>query len=61
MYCLFTGKRKITVENITFNQLKSVQTIQNSSLKLDNFVTFGRPQSGAVIKQLMTELDYSNN
>ena len=30
-------------------------------MKLDNFVPFGRPQSGTVIKQLMTELDVSNN
>ena len=30
-------------------------------VKLDNFVPFGRPQSGAVIIQLMTELDVSNN
>ena len=28
-------------------------------MKLDNFVPFGRPQSGAVIIQLMTELDSS--
>ena len=30
-------------------------------MKLDNFVLFGRPQSGTVIIQLMTELDVSNN
>ena len=30
-------------------------------MKLDNFVSFGRPQSGTVIIQLMTELDVSNN
>ena len=30
-------------------------------MKLDNFVPFGRPQSGTVIVQLMTELDASNN
>ena len=30
-------------------------------MKLDNFVPFGRPQSGKVIIQLMTELDVSNN
>ena len=30
-------------------------------MKLDNFVPFGRPQSGTVILQLMTELDVSNN
>ena len=29
-------------------------------MKLDNFVPFGRPQSGTVIIQLMTELDVSN-
>ena len=28
--------------------------------KLDNFVPFGRPQSGTVIIQLMTEYDVSN-
>ena len=28
---------------------------------LDNFVPFGRPQSGTVIMQLMTELDVSSN
>ena len=27
----------------------------------DNFVPFGRPQSGTVIIQLMTELDVPNN
>ena len=26
-------------------------------MKIDNFVPFGRPQSGSVITQLMTELD----
>ena len=30
-------------------------------MKLDNFVPFGRPQSGTVVLQLMTELDVSNN
>ena len=30
-------------------------------MKLYNFVPFGRPQSGTVIIQLMTELDASNN
>ena len=30
-------------------------------MKLGNFVPFGRPQSGTVILQLMTELDVSNN
>ena len=30
-------------------------------MKLDNFVPCGRPQSGTVIIQLMTELDVSNN
>ena len=30
-------------------------------MKLDNFVPFGRPQSGTVIIQLMTKLDVSNN
>ena len=29
-------------------------------MKLDNFVPFGRPQSGTVIMQLMAELDVSN-
>ena len=29
-------------------------------MKLDNFLIFGRPQSGAMIIQLMTELDVSN-
>ena len=29
-------------------------------MKLDNFVTFGRPQYGTMIIQLMTELDVSN-
>ena len=28
-------------------------------MKLDHFVPFGRPQSGTVIIQLMTELDVS--
>ena len=30
-------------------------------MKLDNFVPFGRPQSGTVFMQLTTELDVSNN
>ena len=29
-------------------------------MKLNNFVTFGRPQSGTMIIQLMSELDVSN-
>ena len=29
-------------------------------MKLDNFVKFGRPQSGTMFKQLMTELDVTN-
>ena len=55
MYCLYTGNRKISVETI-FYLLKSVQ-----NMKLNNFVPFGRPQSGTVILQLMTELDVSIN
>ena len=31
MYCLYTWKRKISVENITFYLWKSVQSIKNSS------------------------------
>ena len=30
-------------------------------MKLDNFVPFGRPQSGTVITQLMAELGVSNS
>ena len=30
-------------------------------MKLDNFVPFGRPQSGTVIIQLVNDLDVSNN
>ena len=30
-------------------------------MKSDTFVPFGRPQSGAVIIQLMTNVDVSNN
>ena len=30
-------------------------------MKLNNFVPFGRPKSGTVMIQLMTELDVSNN
>ena len=30
-------------------------------MKLDNFLPFGRPQSGTVIIQLMTKLDVSYN
>ena len=56
MYWLYTGKRKISVENILFYLLKSMQNI-----KLDNFVPFCRPQSGTVVIQLMIELDVSNN
>ena len=29
-------------------------------MKLDNFVTFGRPQSGTMTIKLLTELDVSN-
>ena len=29
-------------------------------MKFDNFLPFGRPQSGTVIIQLMTEVDVSN-
>ena len=32
MYSLYTGKRKISVENITFYLLKYVQNINNSLL-----------------------------
>ena len=56
MYYLYTGKRKISVENIAFHLLKSVQNIN-----LLDFAPFGRPQSGTLIIQLMTELDVSNN
>ena len=28
-------------------------------MKLDNFISFGRPQSGTAVIQLMTELDVS--
>ena len=31
MYCLYTGKRKFLVENISFYLLKSVQNINISS------------------------------
>ena len=34
MYCLYTGKCKITEENITFYLLKSVQNINNSASNL---------------------------
>ena len=60
MYCLFTGKGKISVKNLTFYLLKSVQNI-NIFVKLDNFVPFGRSQYGTVILQLMAKLDVSNN
>ena len=30
-------------------------------MKLDKYVPFGRPQSGTVVIQLLTELDDSNN
>ena len=60
MFCLYTGKRKISVENITFYLLKSVQNINNSSMKLATCVPFGRPHSGLIIIQLMTELGVSN-
>ena len=60
-YCLYTRKRKFSVENITFYPLKSVQNINNKFVKLYNFESFCRPQFGTVIKQLMTELDVSNN
>ena len=61
MYCLYTGKCKILVENITFYLLKSVQNIKKKFMKLDNFAPFGRPQSGTVIIQLMMELIVSYN
>ena len=47
------------MENITFYLLKSVQNIKKF-MKLDNFVLFGRPQSGSAIMQLMIELGVSN-
>ena len=56
MYCLYTGNHKISLENITFYLLESVQF-----MNLDNFVPFDRPQSGTVIIQWMTELGVSNN
>ena len=59
MYCLYTEKRKISVENIAFYLWKRVQNIKNSSL--DNFVTVGGPQFGTMIIQLLTELDISYN
>ena len=34
---------------------------QQKLIKLDNFVPFGRPQSGTVIVQLMTRCNVSNN
>ena len=40
MYCLFAGKRGISVENITFYHWKSAQNIKIKFMKLDNFVTF---------------------
>ena len=55
MYCLYTGKHKISADNVTFYIWKNVQ-----NMKLYNVVPFGRPQSGTVIIQLMTELDVSN-
>ena len=54
MFCLYTGKRKISVENVTFYLLKSV-------MKLNIFVPFDRPQFDTVSIQLMTEKDVSNN
>ena len=35
MYCLHTGKRKISVENITFYLLKSVLDTMRSSYAID--------------------------
>ena len=35
MYCLYTGKRKISVENITFYLLKSVLDTTRSSYAID--------------------------
>ena len=58
---MYTGKCKISAENITFYLLKSVQNINNCSVKLDDFVPFGRPQSDSAIIELMTKLDVSNN
>ena len=49
MYCLYTGKCKISVKSIIIVYLlKSVQNIKDSSCNKDNFVPFGRPRSGTV-------------
>ena len=51
MYCLYTGKRKISVENITFYLWKSVQNIKNKSwnyILLYHLVTGPRSAVGNV-------------
>ena len=45
------------MENITFLPLDKCAEHLEYFMKLDNFVLFGRPQSGTVNIQLMTELD----
>ena len=46
-----------------YNILPFEKCAEHSQLfmKLDHFDLFGRPQSGTVIIQLMTELNVSNN
>ena len=61
MYCLYSGKRKISVENNNILPFEKCAEHYQQFMKLDKFVSFGRPESGTVIKQLMTELDVSNN
>ena len=43
-----------------FLSLEKCAKILKKFRKLDNFVPFGRPQSGTVIRQLMYEFDVSN-
>ena len=61
MYCLYTGKRKISVENITFYLLKIVQNINNSSLNSIILYHLVGHNLGIVIIQLMAKCDVSNN
>ena len=59
MYCLYTGKCKKFSGKYNILLFEECAEHLQKFIKLDYFVPFDRPQSGAVIKQLMTECDIS--
>ena len=60
MYCLYTGKSKISMAYVTFYLSKSVQNIKIFD-ELNKFGLFGRPSSDKVIVQVMAKYVVSNN